>query len=239
MSVVSIMQPAYLPWLGYFDRIVKSDLHVVLDHVEMDKSSQTKFSNRNRVRTPSGWTWLTVPVKTKGESACLPIKNLAIAHHSDWRRKHWNSIRGNYARAACFEQHAEFFEGLYQKNWELLGPLLTESTDYLLRAFEIAPRLIRSSDLDPQEFKSDLILELCRKVNASVYISGPFGRDYLDRAAFAQASIALRFHDYPHPQYEQAFDGFEPYMSAIDLLFNHGGNSRGMLESTVHSLKSE
>ena len=239
MSAVSVMQPAYLPWLGYFDRVAKSDLHVVLDHVEMDKSSQTKFTNRNRVRTPSGWTWLTVPVRTKGECSRMPIRNLSIVQDSDWARKHWNSIRGNYARAKCFREHATFFEGLYRNRWELLEPLISETTSYLLHAFNISTKLIRSSDLDPQKTKSDLILELCYKVNAKVYISGPFGRDYLNSVAFAEADIEIRYHDYPHPEYQQAFNGFEPYMSAIDLLFNHGSKSRGILESPADSLKSE
>jgi len=239
MKVVSIIQPAYLPWLGYFDRVAKSDLLVVLDHVEMDKSSRTKFANRNRIRTPSAWSWLTVPVRTKGNFNSVPIKNLPIVQDSDWCRKHWNSIHANYARSSNFEEHSTFFKELYERKWKYLDPLISEINDYLLHAFDISTKVVRSSELDPQETKSDLILELCHKVGAELYISGPFGRGYLDRAAFLNANIDLRFHDYPHPEYRQIFDGFEPYMSAIDLLFNHGSTSRDIFISSPNSLKSE
>lgn len=239
MKVVSIIQPAYLPWLGYFDRIAKCDLLVVLDHVEMDKSSRTKFTNRNRIRTRDAWSWLTVPVKTKGQFSSTPIKDIPIVQDSDWCRKHWNSIQANYAKSPYFEDHLDFFKEIYERKWEFLNPLISDVNTYLMQAFDISTKVVRSSELEPQKRKSDLILEICQKVDAETYISGPFGRDYLDRTAFINANIDLCFHDYPHPEYRQVFDGFEPYMSAIDLLFNHGPKSRDILLSSPDSLKSE
>ena len=82
--IVSIMQPAYIPWLGYFDRIAKSDLHVVLDNVTMDKNSKTKFTNRNKSRTPQGWSWLTVPLKSVSKSNEVVINEIEIASGNNW-----------------------------------------------------------------------------------------------------------------------------------------------------------
>lgn len=233
--IVSINQPAYLPWLGYFDRIAKSDIHIILDHVQFEKNSMT---NRNKVRTPTGWAWLTVPIPTKGRFGNLRIKNLEINTEMPWARKHWDTIHCNYARSPFFEQHATFFQELYKDTGERLEPLMSNATEYLLSEFEIPTQLVSSSSLDPQHAKSDLVLELCRKLEATVYLSGPFGRQYLDRGKFEKAGIELRFHDYLHPEYRQAFDGFEPYMSAIDLLFNHGSKSRDILISSPNTIKS-
>jgi hypothetical protein len=231
--IVSIGQPAYLPWLGYFDRIAKSDLHVVLDHVDPGKRSMVP---RNKVRTAQDWTWITVPLLTKGRVDALSIASLAINNDQPWARKHWNTLQANYSKAPYFSDYKGFFQDIYDRDWTRLTPLLDETTTYLLDELGIGTRLVRSSNLDPSERKSELILDLCRKVGATTYISGPFGRDYLDLPAFECAGIKVVFHDYAHPEYRQAFDGFEPYMSIIDLLFNHGPGARRILESPPDSL---
>ncbi len=225
------MQPAYLPWLGYFDRLLKSDLHVILDHVSMDKNSKTKFTNRNKIRTPEGWSWVTVPVWSSRRETELPINRLEVNSEISWANKHWRTLQANYSRAPYFKNHAPFFEDLYQRDWLLIAPLLQESTNYLLKELGIQTEILRSSELSPKEKKADLILELCKRVGATTYLSGPFGRDYLNEGAFDAAGIELQFHDYNHPEYKQAFSGFELYMSVIDLLFNHGGASLDILRT--------
>jgi hypothetical protein len=233
--ILSINQPAYLPWLGYFDRIYKSDIHIILDHVQFEKNSMI---NRNKVRIPVGWTWLTVPVKTKGKFGKLNICELEINELVPWQRKHWNTIKTNYNKANFFEQHFNFFEYIYSQSWNELYPLIADITEYLLNALNIKTRLIRSSELTPAKTKSDLIIELCMKVGATKYISGPFGREYLNKSSFSDNGIELLFHDYQHSEYKQNFKGFEPYMSVIDLLFNHGPESRNILISPGTSLQS-
>lgn len=225
------MQPAYIPWLGYFDRISKSDIHVILDDVAMDKNSKTKFTNRNKIRTPTGWSWLTVPLQSVSRSDEILINNLQIAPESNWSEKHWKSIKSNYSRSPYFLNYAKFFEYFYQRNWRLLNPMLMNSTLYLLRELGIKTECVLSSELSPESKKADLILELCTKIGASTYLSGPFGRDYLDENAFEEAGVELRYHDYIHPVYTQTFERFEPYMSILDLLFNHGEKSLEILTS--------
>jgi hypothetical protein len=229
--IVSIMQPAYLPWLGYFDRIARSDLHIVLDDVNLDGNSKTKFANRNKVRTPDSWSWLTVPLQSKGKHGELFLDQVEIATDAPWRQKHLGALTGNYSRTAHFAGHRAFFSGIYGRDWNRLIDLTTATTDYLLNAFGLTCPMQRSSTMKVEGEKDALILNLCRAAGATTYLSGPFGRDYLDATAFAAAGIELVFHDYPHPQYTQAFPGFEPYMSAVDLLFNHGPASLEILRS--------
>jgi hypothetical protein len=223
--IVSINQPAYLPWLGYFHRIAQSDLHIVLDHVQFEKNS---FTNRNKVRTAEGWSWLSVPAATSGRFGALPIATLAIAD-GKWRKKHWDTLRFAYAKAPFFAAHARVFEDIFSREWPLLAPLLAAITEALCPLFGVATRRVSSSALGIGGRNSELVLNLCRAVGATTYLSGPLGRDYLDRDAFAASGIAVLFHDYRHPRYAQAFPGFEPFMAAPDLLFNHGPESGAIL----------
>jgi hypothetical protein len=220
--IVTIMQPAYLPWLGYFHRILLSDLFVVLDHVPIDKSSRTNFASRNKIRTKDGWTWLTVPVRTAGRHDERQLNRLEIANESNWAQKHWRGLSAAYAKAPYWAQHQPFFEALYGQKWERLCDLAVETTKYLQTAFGIGTPMRFSSTMELTGHKDDLILEICRRVGATTYISGPLGRDYLRLTMFEQAGTKVAFHDYRHPTYVQAHPGFEPFMSAVDLLINHG-----------------
>lgn len=224
--ILSINQPAYLPWLGYFHRIAISDLHVVLDHVQFEKNS---FTNRNRVCTAQGSTWLTVPVRTKGRFGNLPISRLEIAADGRWAGKHWATLSQAYARAPHFQEHAEFFRDTFDRRWHLLADLMTHLTSYLLDALRVETRCVRSSELDVRAAKSDLILDVCRTLNATHYLSGPVGRDYLDLNKFEEQGIGVVFHDYRHPTYPQCEPGFQPFMAAVDLLFNCGSDGSDIL----------
>jgi hypothetical protein len=229
--IVSINQPAYLPWLGYFHRIAVSDAHIVLDHVQFEKNS---FTNRNKVRTREGWCWLTVPVKTSGKFGDLSINTLGIAAERPWAAKHWETLRLNYSKAAFFAEHADFFESIYARPWEKLSDLSREITAYLLRAFKIETKIYFTSQMNPSGKKDELVLNLCRELGATVYLSGPLGRNYLREELFRDHAIAVKYDDYHHPAYSQVYSGFEPYMAAIDLLFNAGPASREILLREGH-----
>lgn len=224
--IVSINQPAYLPWLGYFDRIVKSDIHIVLDHVQFEKNS---YVNRNKIRSNNSDILLTVPVKTKNKFGNLKISNIEIDNNISWRKKHWKSIETNYSKSKFFSDHYYFFNKVYTMEWSKLFNLIEFINSYLLKVLNIKTKILRSSELEPKANKANLILELCKKVEAKKYISGPLGRNYLDQKAFEHYGINLQFQDYLHPTYKQTFDGFESHMSIIDLLFNHGSDSLNIL----------
>lgn len=229
---ISIMQPAFLPWLGYFERIAKSDLHIILDHIPMDRSSKTRFTNRNKIRTHDGWMWLTVPLKTTKRSDAVPINKLEINYEDQWQKKHIKAIKNNYSKSPFCAEYSDLIEDIYSSKAENLNCLLTDSTSKLLECLGINTPCKRSSDMDATMSKDELILELCGMVDATEYISGPFGRDYLKTERFEEEGIQLIYHDYSHPWYKQAFDGFEPCMSVIDLLFNHGDKSLEILNTS-------
>jgi hypothetical protein len=224
--IVSVNQPAYLPWLGYFHRIAVSDLHIVLDHVQFEKNS---VSNRNKIRTAAGWCWLTVPVATKGRFGNLTLDQLELTADEGWARKHALSISQNYRKANHFPAYWPAFEELYRRRWSRLADLAKEMTRRHLDALGIATPVEYSSSLKVQGAKSELVLRLCQAVGATAYLSGPFGRSYLDLPEFQRAGIKVVFHDYAHPTYEQVYPGFEPYMAAIDLLFNQGPHSHEVM----------
>lgn len=220
--IVSINQPAYLPWLGYFHRIAISDIHIVLDHVQFEKNS---FVNRNKIRTKEGWCWLTVPLRTKGLFGNLEINTLEISQDNRWSKKHWSSIASNYSKAPHFEEFVWIVKGIYSESWRKFNELVKAITSNILKSLNIKTQLLYSSQMSPAGQKDELVLNLCKEVGATTYISGPLGRGYLDEAKFERNRIQLFYHDYVHPSYRQVFPGFEPYMSALDLLFNCGAES--------------
>ena len=225
--IVSINQPAYLPWLGYFHRIAVSDLHIVLDDVQFEKNS---FTNRNKIRTREGWQWLTVPVKTKGKFGDLAINELEPDNHSRWAAKHWTALRQHYGKAPFFKIYEPQLAEIYAKPWERLNDLMRVLTTMLLEAFSIRTPLRYSSDMKVDGAKDELVLNLCRAANATHYLSGPLGRNYLREEIFAAAGVKVSYNDYRHPAYAQVYPGFEPFMAALDLLFNCGPDSLAILK---------
>lgn len=226
MLTVSINQPAYLPWLGYFHRIAASDLHIVLDHVQFEKNS---FTNRNRARTNDGPSWLTIPIATSGKFGDLAINKLRFADGQSWRRKHWNTLRMCYGKAPHFAEYAPAYERLYSQEWpDFITMARSFLTQHLLD-LNITTRLLFSSEMGIGGAKSELVLNLCRAVGATTYLSGALGRDYLDADSFSAHQINVRFQDYVHPTYQQTGTGFIPNLCILDLLFNQGVKSKAVL----------
>lgn len=216
---ISIQQPEYFPWLGYFDKMHQVDLVVFLDNVKFKKRY---FENRNKVRTATGWTWVRTPVLVKGRYE-QRIDEVEIDNSQPWQRKLSSTIRHSYAKAP------RWLEG----GGEDLCQLIEDCTEtrlvefnlaviaFMAERFGIAKPTIRASTLGTMSTGSELILEICRKVGAETYLSGRDGRNYLDEATFAAAGIAVKYQDFNHPIYTQYHGPFEPGMSGIDLMFNH------------------
>ena len=224
--IVSINQPAYLPWLGYFERIERSDIHIVLDHVQFEKNS---FVNRNKIRSKDNVIWLTVPLSTKGKFGKLQINNLEIASQINWQRKHWQTIKTCLSRAKYFKHYETVYESIYLKQWSSFMPFASSLLEQHLSDLSIKTPIIYSSTLSPSGTKSDLILNLLQSVGATTYISGSQGRQYLNEQAFVESGIQLEYQDYSHPVYTQAFTGFKSHLSILDLLFNYGSKSLDLL----------
>lgn len=224
--IVSINQPAYLPWLGYFHRIAVSDLHIVLDHVQFEKNS---FCNRNKIRVGNEALWLTVPVQTKGHFGDLAIHKLQFAENIPWQKKHWNSLRMNYSSAPYFSQYAASYESIYNHSWPSFMPMVRAFLKQHLEHLGIKTPLQFSSEMNAEGNKSDLVLNLCRKVSAKTYFSGALGKDYLDEKGFDENGIRVLYQEYHHPVYEQKKSGFISNLGILDLLFHHGPRSLELL----------
>lgn len=190
--IVSINQPAYMPWLGYFDRIDASDLHVVLDHVQFEKNS---FVNRNQIRTPTGTAWLTVPISTSGRFGELPINKLEAADGGRWRTKHLATLKANYARTAPFNEIERDLQQLYSGDDgdQSFIMIVKRLTGLLCSRLNITTPLVLSSSLNANQSKSDLVLQICEETGANTYISGPFGRDYLELENSPTAASQLEY----------------------------------------------
>lgn len=235
--IVSIMQPAYLPWPGYFHRIMASDVHVVLDNVDIDLNSRTKFANRNRIRTPQGFSWLTVPLR--GDSPSRRIDELRVFEESGWRRTHLRTLDQFYSKAPHYAAHREAMHDLIAPAHGEFMPTVMPITDYLCKALGLSVPCVHASTLGITSTKSELILDICTALGASTYISGPFGRTYLDAAAFASRGVRLLIHEYSPKPYAQYFPDFVPALSVIDMLFNHGHATQELIRAGQENALSE
>jgi len=226
MKRIMILQPGYLPWLGFFDMLYKSRALVLHTDIQYDKGS---WRNRNRIRTAKGWSWLTVPVHLKGH-AYDKILEIRIDNSKGWKRRHLNLLRENYRKAPCFDDYYGTLTAILNKEWKFLVDLDLALIDWLLKELGIRRELIFSHDLKLDGTKNtSRLISICKQVEADTYLSGSKGRNYIRDELFRKEGIKLEYHDYVHPVYKQQFEGFIPYMSVIDLLFNHGDESLGIL----------
>jgi hypothetical protein len=226
--IVTVHQPEHLPWLGFFDKLRQADVFVLLDNVQFRKNY---FQNRNRIRTQNGAGWVTIPVSTKGLLS-QSIREVRIDNQTNprWRQKVWSTIEQCYRPARYWNQHESFLRQIYEKEWTMLCELNEVFIRYVLDALSINVKILKASDIQAGGKGSELILNICRELNANTYLSGTSGKDYLDLNPFSAASIAIRFQEFHHPIYRQLHEPFLPCMSAIDLLFNYGPASRKVLE---------
>lgn len=232
LKTVTIHQPNYLPWIGFFSKVCQADLHVILDFAKMGNRSMT---NRNRIRTPDGWSYLTIPL---GKHASYSrICDILLPADNPWRKEHWKSIHTHYAKTPFFKQYKDFFEGLYERDFPNLSSMNEEIIQYLLKCFGLNIKTVRTSELgiDRNLQKTDLLISCLKSVQAEAYLSGPSGRNYLEFDKFKQNGIALEFCNFQHPVYLQRYPGFEPNMSAIDLLFNLGPESGEIIKKANYA----
>jgi hypothetical protein len=223
---LTIHQPEFLPWLGFLHKMDRADTVVILDDIQY---RHQYFQNRNKIRTADGWTWLIVPVKHQPLDEWR-INSVTIDEKIRWQRKITGSIEVNYAKCSYFKEYWSGLKEILNNEHTHLLNLNMEIIQYLFSSFNIHKRIIFSSDFGLSTKKGDLILDICKKAGATTYISGISGRDYLDMSRFSQEGISIEFQEFHHPVYDQRFMPFIPCMSSIDLLFNHGPNSKDILQ---------
>lgn len=219
-----ILQPSYIPWRGYFHQIYKADVFVFYDDVQYDTHG---WRNRNRIKTPKGSNWLTIPVLSKGcHINRTPANNIAICWKTAWNDKHWSTIKACYGKAPYFTRYAPLLQEWYARRPERLVDFSIDTTIALARELGITKtRFVRSSELGATGSKTDRLLSILRSLGAAHYISGPSAKDYLEEDKLARAGISLEYMTYDYPEYNQLYPPFDPHVSVLDLLLNVGPDS--------------
>jgi len=220
--VIGILQPGYLPWLGFFEQMYRSDVFVIYDDVQYDKEG---WRNRNRIKTANGAQWLTVPVHVRFEDHPL-IYEVKIDNKANWRKKHLSSIKQNYSRSPFYKEYIGTFEDAYCREWEYLVDIDMHFILELANCLGMGgKKIVRSSSLGITGDRMQRLIDICRMFNADTFYEGAAGRNYIDAADLVRHGIKVEYQDYKHPVYKQLYGEFISHLSVIDLLFNHGDDS--------------
>jgi len=228
--ILTIHQPEFLPWLGFFHKMETADRYVVLDSVQFEKNY---FQNRNKIRIGSNgkWAWITLPVLHRDRSTQL-IKDVELDQSVIGRqlKKNWKTIEQNYGKAPYFKMFQDRFrEILLNRQYERLLDVNLKIISAMRTILSIDTPVTLASELNIDLSGSRLLSEICKRLGATTYLSGPHGRNYLDESHFQRHGIKIEYHEFNHPEYSQINGGYIPYMSTLDLIFNHGPQSRKIL----------
>ncbi|MDE2180082.1 MAG: WbqC family protein [candidate division NC10 bacterium] len=224
--IVAVHQPQYLPWLGYFDKMDRCDLFVFLDSVQFKKN---EWQNRNRIKTASGWQYLTVPVRHRFPQSILDVQ---IDNRADWARKHLQALMVHYGKAPYFADHLPFLQGVYGRRWDSLCELCIVLIQYLTAAIGITVKVARSSEGQFSEEPTERLIKICRWAGADAYLAGAGGLHYMRLDRLRQEGIQVVQQAFESPMYPQLYGRFEPNLSVVDLLFNCGPASLEILRGS-------
>lgn len=230
--IVTIHQPEHLPWIGFFHKLCRADIVVILDNVQFRTNY---FQNRNRILGPNGPIWLTVPVVSKGHMS-KTLRAMEIAPQPNWKRKYVKSLEQAYGKHPHFGLLNEGLLPLMDSDWDLLVPLNMAIIRWMLGWLGFDRPVIFASALDVQGSRTDLLAAICKEVGASVYLSGSSGKDYLDETPFREMGIWVTYHDFHHPVYAQRnAPQFISHLSAVDLVANLGEEAKRFILADGHS----
>lgn len=226
----TILQPTYLPWLGYFEMIASADIFVVYDHVQFVKKS---WHNRNYIKGPNGKILLSVP--TKKSPLYTPMFDIELA--SEYEKAlsdHWVSISHAYRKAPYFDHYSASLETLYHSKYSLLTELSVSFIRYFCNELGITTPFINSSRFLSEissNNPTERVVQLCQKTNITSLYDANGAINIIDTNVFDEYGIDIQFQNYSHPTYSQLFGGFLPYMSILDILLNEGPNSLDIVKS--------
>lgn len=211
------MQPTYLPWIGYFKLIEKSDVFIFLDSVQFDKRS---WQQRNYIRNKDNKVLLTVPVQTKGKFK-QTIKSVKIDNSVNWHIKHLNAIMHCYSKTKYFEDHFLDLKNILIKKTETISSLNIKIIKMICNKLKIKTKFINSSVFNLDFKKDELLYNLCKKVDANLYLSPPGSESYLSKSNFFNKDINLKYFEYKKYYYKQNNKNFIENLSIVDFIFNN------------------
>jgi hypothetical protein len=237
--IVAAHQPSYLPWLGYLDKLAKSDLFVVMDDLQYEPQN---FQNRNRVKLNHGTAWLTVPLVAGHQNERIldkRIQNQASAKEH-WQRRTWLTLATHYRRAPYFARYADELQEVYTRTWDRLVDLDLHILSLAMKWLDIHTPIVRSSTLGLTGYKTERILDMCKKLGATSYLTGNGGSSsYLDSERIGRCGIGVVWQSFEHPTYAQRYGelGFLPNLAFLDLVLNTGPAARDILFPRSHPMR--
>ncbi len=226
----TILQPTYLPWVGYFEMISATDVFVIYDHVQFVRKS---WQQRNKIKTANGITVLSVPVQHDKQTA--RICDIKISYdNGNQLHKHWKSIEVSYKKSKYFKLYESIFREIYFQEHVYIKDLNVSLIKAICGILEIKNKIIYSSDLNitnGENDKSKDVADLCKAIGANYIYDAKGAESFLNKEVLAKHGVEIQFQEYEHPSYSQLWGNFQPYMSTIDLLFNEGPASMEIIKS--------
>jgi len=228
MKRVAILQSNYIPWKGYFDIINMVDEFILYDDMQYTRRD---WRNRNKIKTPQGLQWLTIPVEVKGKYF-QKINETKISNRN-WNKKHWQSIKLNYSKAKYFKEYRDIFEDTFLNCNEIyLSQINFKFITLINEILGIETKIRFSREFNLIDGKSERLLGICKDCNANIYLSGPSAKGYLDEGLFQREGITVEWMDYSnYPEYNQLYPPFRHDVTILDLIFNEGENSQKFMKS--------
>ncbi|MCG5238919.1 WbqC family protein [Azospirillum doebereinerae] len=225
MRRVCIHQPDFLPYLGFFDRLIDSDVFIILDDVQFSKHG---WHHRDKIKTANGAAWLTLPVQAA--SLGTLIMNMELSKdRQKWSEAHANKLYENYRKAKFYTEFSEIIFSMYKNGETSLSKFNEEFIRFFLDVFEIKTEIILSSKLKCSGGKNERLIALLQAVDGTHYISGTGAVNYMKPEFFSDAGIILEIQEFSHPIYPQQHGDFLPFLSCLDVLLNCGRESAGIL----------
>jgi len=224
-KVVAIHQPDFLPWPGFFHRLLRAELYIALDHVQFVAGTSRSWTHRDRIKTLAGARWLSLSVQKAPLGT--PIKEIRLSSDPAWREANLNLVRENYRRAPHYDAIFPRLEALYRRRDERLVDMTLASIDLLRELLDVHTQRRLSSEMTPRGSGNEMLVDLLVKAGATHYLSGVGARAYFDPAPFAAAGIEVLWQEFRQIEYPQQFGDFVPYLSAVDMLFNCGKERSG------------
>jgi len=224
---IAIHQANYFPYPGFFHKINQADVFVIQDDIKF----VNKITNRNKIISSSGYTWINVPIK-KGHQS-LPIMDVKINNEISWKKINFKKVCAGYNKTKFFHLYKDFFENLYKKEWNNIFDLNFETIKQVLIWLNIKTKIVIESELDVSGQHTERLVNVCKKLGADTYISGIGGKKYLDEKLFEKNKIILKYQNYNPIKYTQHMSkSFIPNLSIIDLLANAGSESGKLLKES-------
>lgn len=230
--IVSIHQPDYISYLGYFYKISKSDIFVFLDDAQF---SNDNMHHWNRVKTPQGECRLKVPVEQHLGDA---INKVRTKDELGWKQKHLKTIEMNYAKATYFKEIFPEFKKLLLCDYSDLAQMNIEINTWIAKKFGFSAKLCKTSDMEINTVREERVIDTVKLFGGDTYISGHGAKAYQVEEHFTDAGVKLVYTDYQPIEYKQLWPkaGFLPYMSVLDYIFNCGFDWE-YVEKAVEALK--